>query len=161
LKKGDEAMTEIENVYGQVSPEQIAELEARRGVVLPEEYKQLLLRSNGGKPRPDTFDVPGWHGKASVVTRLYGIHSGKHGNLEKMIDLYEDRLPKDLLPIGGDPGGNLILLGVAGEHMGKIFFWDHEAELDKKGKSRKNMKNTFPLANDLGSFLSSLHANVD
>jgi hypothetical protein len=37
---------------------------------------------------------------------------------------YASRLPDHLLPVGSDPGGNLLLLGVA-ERAG-VYVWDHE-----------------------------------
>jgi hypothetical protein len=46
----------VENPYGLTSPNAIAQFEARRGVLLPAEYKAFLLKSNGGCPTPNVFE---------------------------------------------------------------------------------------------------------
>jgi len=38
------------------------------------------------------------------------------------------QIPPELLPIAPDPGGNLICLGIAGDVVDKVYFWDHERE---------------------------------
>jgi len=56
--------------------------------------------------------------------------------LALVADTYEDRLPAGAVPIGTDPGGNLVLLG-CGPLTG-VFVWDHEhreladGELDRR-----------------------------
>ena len=59
------------------------------------------------------------------VDILYAIGAHEDWNpLALLEDIYLDRLPAGLLPIGTDPGGNLLLLG-NGERAG-VYAWDHE-----------------------------------
>ena len=52
-------------------------------------------------------------------------------------DTYLDRLPPGCLPIGTDPGGNLLLLGTQ-DRVG-IYAWDHEhRELDDGALDRRS-----------------------
>jgi hypothetical protein len=37
-------------------------------------------------------------------------------------------MPEEMLPIAADAGGNLVLLALAGQDAGKVFFWNHEIE---------------------------------
>jgi SMI1 / KNR4 family (SUKH-1) len=133
-------------------------LEARTSITLPADYRAFLLATNGGKPDPGDFFVPCWGGEFSQVHRFFGIHDGPSGNLEEWIVRYRDRLPESFIPIGLDPGGNLLLIGVAHDFTGHVYFWDHEDELDDDGLSRKDMSNTFFLASSIAEFVASLFA---
>lgn len=152
------------NRYGATSPEAIAQFEERWGVVLPPEYKQFLLKSNGGWPNPNVFEVPGWHGQGSVLDAFYGIHNGrKSEQLDSNCKTYEDRVPADLIPIADDAGGNNICIGWEGERTGKVYFWDHEDEIDEEGCLRDDYRNVFLVANSLQEFLDGLmtHEEAD
>jgi len=154
----------IENPQGATSREAIAEFEARRGVLLPAEYKQFLLKSNGGWPTPRVFEVPGWHGQGSGLGSFYGIHDGpKTKRLDLACKVYDERIPADLIPIAYDAFGNNICIGWKGEREGKIYFWDHEDELDENGDFVQDYRNVFLVANSLQEFLDSLitHEEAD
>jgi hypothetical protein len=43
---------------------------------------------------------------------------------------FAGRFPRNLLPIGHDPGGNQICMSVAGSDRNTIYFCDHEDEAD-------------------------------
>jgi hypothetical protein len=145
------------NPYGATSPEAIAQFEARRGVLLPAEYKAFLLESNGGSPTPNVFLVPGWHGKGNSVMYFYGIHEAeKVDRLDSACDTYDERIPADLIPIAYDANGNAICIGWKGKRKGKIYFWDHEDELDENGDFVQDYRNVFLLADSLQEFLDSL-----
>ena len=152
------------NRYGPTSPEAIAEFEARRHVVLPPEYKQFLLTSNGGSPSPDVFEVPRWHGWGSELNYFYGIHDGDRlERLDRACNTYEERIPADLIPIASDAFGNKVCIGWKGKRLGKIYFWDHEDELDENGDFVQDYRNVFLVANSLQEFLDSLmtHEEAD
>jgi hypothetical protein len=150
------------NPFGATSPEAIAEFETRRGVLLPAEYKAFLLTSNGGMPTPDVCEVPGWHGRGSEVGSFYGIHEGpKTKRLDWACEVHEERIPGDLIPIAYDANGNEICLGWRGERKGKIYFWDHEDEIDENGCFRQDYRNVFLVANSLQEFLDNLREGED
>ncbi len=147
----------IENPHGATSPEAIVEFEARRGVLLPLEYKQFLLKSNGGWPNPNVFEVPGWHGQGNSLMSFYGIHEGeKVDRLDQACKVYDERIPANLIPIAEDANGNAICIGWTGERKGKIYFWDHEDEIDEDGCLRYNDCTVFLVANSLQEFLDNL-----
>jgi cell wall assembly regulator SMI1 len=145
------------NPYGATSPEAIAQFEARRGVLLPPEYKAFLLESNGGSPIPDVFEVPGWHGRSNALNFFYGTHEAeKVDRLDWACDVYDERIPADLIPIAYDANGNNICIGWKGKRKGKIYFWDHEDELDENGESVQDYRNVFLVADSLQEFLDGL-----
>jgi hypothetical protein len=66
-------------------------------------------------------------GEVEHVCTLFG--SEKEGDTCSLlwnIETYLGRIPKELLPIGDDPYGNLHCLGIRSDEAGKIYFWDHE-----------------------------------
>jgi hypothetical protein len=146
----------IDRAFATTSHEEIAQFENRRGVILPDEYKRFLLMYNGGRPKPNAFDVPEWPHENSGLQRFFGIHPGKDYDLEHEWEGYADRVPGELMPIACDSFGNLICLGIKGGRRGKIYFWDHEDELDENGRSRQDYGNVYLVANSLGEFLDKL-----
>jgi hypothetical protein len=150
------------NPHGPTSRDGIAQFEAHRGVLLPREYKKFLLNSNGGMPTSHIFAVPGFHGQGSSLNSFYGIHNGpKHHQLDWACEVHKERIPDDLIPIASDAFGNEICIGWKGKRRGKIYFWDHEDELDEQGLSRQDYGNVYLVANSLGEFLDNLKESED
>lgn len=147
----------LERAFAPTSREEIHRFEMRRGIVLPQEYRNFLLQSNGGAPEPDSFDVPGWTHKASGMQRFFGIRKGDVNDLDRTCEVYRDRIPNELLPIASDSFGNIIAIGIRGQRRAKIYFWDHEDELDENGLHRQDYSNVFLLANSIDEFLNKLY----
>ncbi|OKP66385.1 hypothetical protein A3842_29585 [Paenibacillus sp. P3E] len=57
-----------------------------------------------------------------------------------IVRIFEDRLPIGFVPIGSDPGGNVLCIGTDDEFTGKIYFRDHQ-------KKRPMWSITFSLNN--------------
>ena len=149
------------NPYGPTSREAIAKFEAKWKVMLPEDYKAFLLCSNGGVPIPNEIRVPTWEHQGTVVDFFYGIHDGPRFRLERAVDVYADRIPGDLIPIAADTFGNVLCIGWKGRRQGKIYFWDHEDELDENGLFVQDYRNVFLVANSLQEFLDNLEELED
>src|SRR5262245_47408000 len=133
----------LTQTFGAVTPEGITQFEKKYGIDLPADYRNFLLRCNGGSPQPESFHVPDWHGGETAVNFFYGIHDGKHYNLGKSFENTRTILAPGFMAIGCDPGGDLILLGFKGEHRGQVYFWDHEDALDEEGHSKMDMSNMY------------------
>lgn len=143
--------------HKKATPEEIAILESSRKMKLPGPYKKFLLETNGGEPEPNYFDIPDLPGQGSLVDYFNGLGvSTPYGNLETALDTYRDRLPDGFIAIGADPGGNVLCLGIKMPHLGKLYYWDHHDELDKRGRSKKDMSNMYWLADDIYEFLDNL-----
>ena len=112
---------------GGTSESMVIEFEANLGVALPTDYRKFLLTYNGGSPIPYGFDVPGWGD--SLVNELYGLGFADHRSLDRAIERKVEVLSKtQTIPIGYDPGGNGIFMGVAPQNFGVVYFFDHEDE---------------------------------
>jgi hypothetical protein len=111
------------------------------GAVLPDDYREFLLKYNGGYPEPS-----GFRGGKEVLNSLFGFCQ-KHHCLLCNFYIHRTILPQAIIPIADDPFGNLVCLGVAAADGGRVFFWDHEYG-DSSGLSH--------VADSFTNFLDSL-----
>jgi hypothetical protein len=132
----------------------VVALEGRLGHHLPADYREFLLRHNGGRPDPAVFRFAVRSGRDtdSTVDWFLALYDGEHSNLETVIGWLTDRTPPQLLPIAIDPFGNFVLLGLSGDSRGKVYFWDHEREPD----SQPDWSNIARIADSFDDFLRGL-----
>jgi hypothetical protein len=64
-------------------------------------------------------------------------------------------VPVGILPIGDDPGGNLICMCINRENYGKIYFCDHELEDPETGFIIMS-----DIAKSFSAFIASCHEMV-
>jgi hypothetical protein len=152
------------NRYGPLTEERLGQLETRLKGRLPEDYRTFLLRYNGGRPTLSrfTFAVEGEE-QESILEWLYAVHDQPYeepedwdpdsGELppyfaqpleEVWAELRSEKPKAGVLPIGRDPGGNLVCLGYAGKRAGQVWLYDHETE------------SFVPLAGNFSDFLNGL-----
>lgn len=112
----------------------IAKFEERLGYKLPQDYREFLLKYNGGSPVvgdvvgwDDNPDIPYEHGDAiNNFLKLPGADSSveDYDALRTPVELGWD-VPGYILPIACDAGGNCFVLEL-GEGEGVVRFLDHE-----------------------------------
>lgn len=153
-------MITFSDTENKVSDVQIAELESLVGLDFPQEYKQHLLKNNGGRCTPDTFEfIENEITTQSNVDWFLAIYDGIHDNLKDYIETYkieEKRLPSNVLPIAHDPGGNLICISCNGDDKGFVYFWNHEGEIEKPLFNDRDYSNLYLIAKSFNEFLESL-----
>lgn len=115
--------------------EQINSLEREIGYSLPEGYRIFLKKYAGSRPRLLTCFQPLVPLPINVFSSGKGCFDFFMGaiddySLEQARKVYRDRIPNDLLPIGGDLAGGVICLGLVGIRIGKIYYWDPKNEWD-------------------------------
>lgn len=131
------------------------------GLTLPDEYKQHLLKYNGGQCLPNCFKFTENNNETySSIDWFLAIYDGEHDNLENYITIYkieERRLPQHIVPIAHDPGGNLICISCGENDYGHIYFWDHEKEISNTTylETRK-YNNLYHVASSLNKFFDNL-----
>src|SRR5262249_51415156 len=112
--------------------EQIRAFEDEIGHTLPEDYRAFLSRCSGGSGDGDFEDATGGTpGGGEDAIPLRTIHGGRGGGADSLSynrEFIGDRIPRSLIWIMDDPGGNLICLGVSGPDRGRVYYWDHECE---------------------------------
>lgn len=114
------------------SESDLARLEGNLGAPLPSEYRHVLSRWTGGLLGDEDYHVespilePCPWGDSVDPELLNPLLSGHPCSLEEGYLAHRDRLPRGVLPIASDAGGNQICLDVGGEFPGSVWFWDHE-----------------------------------
>ncbi len=104
--------------------ERLSNLEHRIGVVLPQDYRQFILRFNGGYFNEPEITPVGEGCPQDGLTCLHGI-GASHWEAELASDFYltlfEENDPPIILPIGHTSMGGLIILTTEAEGFGEIF----------------------------------------
>lgn len=125
----------------------IMQFEKEYGISLPSQYKNFLMKYNGGYTPMTKFSI---EDDSSSMEGFYGI-----GEVDMSLDKsYKSKyipewIEQGLLPITMDYFGNNIVIGVGKENEGIIYFADHE----------EGNRLIF-LAEDLKSFFASCHSEV-
>ena len=125
------------------------------GFKFPDKYKIFLLSCNGGETKKKIFFFQKDTLNGSILDRLFGVVSNEYESILIYLKDYRTRIPDNFCPIGADPGGNLILISVKGPDYGKIYFWDHEMEVDEG--EEPDYSNLTLIADSFTDFINSLH----
>jgi len=146
------------------SSTQIALLEKKLNLKIPDEYKAHLLRHNGGRCTPNVFSFTERGEKAnSSVEWFLALYDGKSDNLEKTISMYKvtsKRLPSHIIPIADDGLGNLICISCGPNDYGYVYFWDHDREVNYTTSNDSDYSNLYLIAKGFDEFLASLRMTV-
>jgi len=147
-------MVKMTDTNSKLTLEDIKDFEQENNIRLTTNYKDFLLKWNGGYIEPHLFYISDKQG-ISGMNIFYGIGDIEDDLLEVIDDL-DGRLPDGFISIGDDPNGNQICLGTLQPHYDHIYFWDHEQEVDES-----DMSNMYFLASNIWEFLDSLYEDED
>jgi SMI1-KNR4 cell-wall len=86
----------------------IQQLEIELGHCLPEDYRRFLVETNGGRPERSRFAIQTLDGSTdSVVDWFLTLDTREQlYTIKKYREMYADRIPDGVVPIGCDPLGN-------------------------------------------------------
>lgn len=110
------------------------------GIIIPEQYRQFLLKYNGGETPETTFRI---EKISSNISAFLGLGDAED-NFKNVVEL-TNLLKSHFLPIAYDLFGNYIVIDLDENRNGEINFCDHENEF----------KAVF-LAKDLKTFVKSV-----
>ena len=94
------------------------------GIVFPKDFRDFLVKHNGGVPKPNTLRSA--KGCVDAIEFFYSIGArASERNLVKMTESYRDELalPHQYLPVALSDTHDLLLLHVAGRSAGKVDWW--------------------------------------
>jgi cell wall assembly regulator SMI1 len=136
----------------------VLSLEHKLGLSLPVEYKNFLLRHNGGRPTPRAFPIVGLElNPFGTIQVFFGIDDPiECCNIDWNYKEHNGRIPPNLLPIACDDGSDLVCLALAGADAGAVFFWDGYDESDDLGYS-----NLYLLADSFDEFIKAIQELPD
>lgn len=157
----DEFLNMVDDKAPPAPGNELAKLEGMLGGPLPDDYRQFLLRCNGGYVGGALWykgPTPAGESADTGVQHIGGFREESYFSLKWAIGCYDSRIPKELMWIMDDPFGNAICLGVRGTHRGRVYFWDHEREPDPNRWDRQveTAKNVRLLANSFSEFVTGL-----
>lgn len=157
----DELLAAIENKLPPASEVEISAFEKSLGQQLPSDYRDFVVRCNGGFAGGGNLVFPGPIGEVSI-NHIGGFREESYFSLkyarENYLNEYETRIPKDLVWIADDPGGNALCIGISGDRRGRVYFWDHECEPDPEvwDGTFESAGNIDYLAESFSEFVSKL-----
>ena len=138
------------------------------GMSLPQECRDFLLEYGGGylgggdhdvifkcihTPSSDLAD----HGRCEIFFYIPKHDGGGHAyNLFWNYRCFLDRMPRNLIPIAADGGGNIICISALGKDCGKVYYWDHELEEEPMEEEECTYSNISLIGDNFLHFLDSL-----
>ena len=150
-------MIELREPVPPALPEDLAEAERRLaelGHELPPSYREFLLEHDGGEPVRErfSFDDDG-AASGSLIGEFLSARPAASPRLDlvKAAGLLNERIPRGVVPIAIDQGGNFVCVDTRGGADGPVLLWDHEREAEPADES-----NLTWLAPDLAAFLDGL-----
>ena len=99
----------------------IESVEHRLQITLPEDYKQFVLKYDGGYPNPNHFKVDG---KVEIFNNLISLDENGYNNIYEILEDLQDRIGDQLIPSAENGFGNLLCFDYSANK--NIVFWDHE-----------------------------------
>ena len=111
--------------YKDISIDIIESVENRLEITLPEDYKQIVLKYDGGYPNPNHFKVDG---KVEIFNNLISLDENEYDNIYEILEDLQDRIGDHLIPFAEDGFGNLLCFDYSANK--NIVFWDHEKNHD-------------------------------
>ena len=109
--------------YKGISKDIIESVEHRLQITLPDDYKQIVLKYDGGYPNPNHFKVGG---KPEIFNNLISLDENEDNNIYEIL---EDLLGDQLIPFAEDGFGNLLCFDYSADKS--IVFWNHEKNYDE------------------------------
>jgi len=145
-------MAAIEHRHGMVPATETAVTAAEKvlGVAFPEDYRRFLLEHNGGSPVPDAFFIKDVN-QYAIVDCFFGVDRPSDDLLRYFSEI-EDRIPGAHVPIGVDPGNNVLLMDLSPEGTSKVYYWDDLMAFEQS----TDEENTYLVAASFSDFLDKL-----
>lgn len=104
------------------SIDDIERVEKKIGALIPESYRRFILDENGGEPRFIEYPIADL-GTCSDVNSFFGFGVGSEIESELEEFRHSDSFDSQILPIGCDGYGNLLLLDLR-QGREDVLYWD-------------------------------------
>jgi len=146
------SIMELENSAGSLSVEDIARVESRFDIDFPADYRDFLLRNNGGKPRPSWYPVNDEY--EDEISYFLSINApDRHSDLATQIENYRDWILPTYLPYAVCCGGDVLCISLKDDDPGSVYHWNHGLANHAGEPFEDNMTR---LADSLSDFLETV-----
>ncbi len=125
------------NKYGSLNVSMVNQLDGMFGFEIPSDYKEFLIKTNGGR-----FDYEDEHyimikNKKIWVDVLYGNKQNMRSSLLFWNNEYGDEIPQNSIIIGDTQDHNFLVYVCVGEKKG-IYLWDDTLSIEGSSCEEKN-----------------------
>ncbi|ENQ3104922.1 SMI1/KNR4 family protein, partial [Bacillus cereus] len=112
-----------------VDEKTISKVEQSFGIKFPQDYKECVIKYNGGYPKPDNFDFSDeGEGEGGAVFNNLLSFTGDF-SIEAIYEFSKESLQKGIIPFARDPFGNLICFDYRqSNNEPTVVFFDHEEQ---------------------------------
>lgn len=122
------------------------------GARLPDDYRNYLKTIDEKNLKQRCFTIAS-NKSESRIHHIYVLNNGPDfQRLDKMLEIYSDRIPHSFLPFADDAFGNVLCIGIDKKNYGNIYFWNHEL-----GKYKENKNSIEQIAYSFTDFIGRLH----
>jgi len=144
----------FENAQPPVKLEDINKFEKEIGHQLPSDYKEFLLKQNGGKPSTRRYITKDGAVESSVIM-LLPLADIDSANLRRNYLIFNkaNLIPRNLLPIAEAIRMHQICISLYGEDVGAVYHWLADDEDEEIIPSYDNM---YLIAGSFTEFINSL-----
>ncbi|MBN2248971.1 MAG: SMI1/KNR4 family protein [Campylobacterales bacterium] len=136
------------NPYGPINLKNLESFEKQLKIRLPQEYREFLVKHNGGKLEKNMLTINESEGGTSIHHIYALVDNPLYASMEekyKIFNTNEFNFGNEYLAIMDDSFGNQILLKLQEPNLGAIYFWDHESN-----------DNFIKISNNFYEFIDSL-----
>lgn len=121
-------------------------------VKLPEDFKEIVLSHNKGRPNLNVFNTT--ESKGRVFGGLLNFDLNEKVNVLSDYQILKERLPERIFPFAEDPGGNFICFDYRNnESIPQIILWNHEGIVINE----RNIFKCELVSNSFSKFISQLY----
>ncbi|NOG53864.1 MAG: SMI1/KNR4 family protein [Planctomycetes bacterium] len=140
-----------------ISSADLHRVEEELGVCLPNQYREFLLESNGGHPRPNEFmsRLPRGNDRMQIRYFLSALSDTDARDLVWRYRVFCEENTSDLLPIADVADGSMICIGVARHNQGAVYFHDYYAGFAKPHPAQLGEQINYRLYDSFAAFISS------
>lgn len=148
----DNMLDRIDNPGRSISESELDEVSSAIGLDFPADYKNFLLKYNGGSPDPDAITIKEHEEEVGTVQLFFGIDREIESSCLKWVyDELRDRIPDSYLPIACSDTGDIFCLVLSKNQYSSVVFWDATNEKDKN-----SLDNIYEIADSFSRFLELL-----
>ncbi|WP_143318605.1 SMI1/KNR4 family protein [Clostridium sp. HBUAS56017] len=123
-----------------IGVEIISKVENTFGVKFPKDYIEIVMKNDGGYPKPNRFNL---NGNGEVFNNLLSFDEEDCSNMIETYNDVNDRLLEKIIPFAEDPFGNLICFDYRNNEQPTVVFWEHEKAFNNKENAISFICNTF------------------
>ncbi len=138
---------DIRRSKARLTEHDIAQLEQRLGLTIPQDLRKFYLDANGGAIQPDSFEKDGEFYTVQYILPIVGPKDGLEASYATLLE--DGILSPDLIPFADDPNGDYFVYSVSSDTFGEVQFLQTEYYNDPE-------RLIIPLASSLKEFLDAL-----